>query len=76
MHIQRMPEEKTLSTGDITNGGKYWGLALEGELAKGLKATAGYTQFKDMGTGFAESLGADALPDDPVAGDPGDGIFF
>ena len=30
MHIQRMPEEKTLSTGDITNGGKYWGLALEG----------------------------------------------
>lgn len=51
MHIQRMPEEKTLSTGDITNGGKYWGLALEGELAKGLKATAGYTQFKDMGTG-------------------------
>ena len=38
-------------TGDITNGGKYWGLAVEGELAKGLKATAGYTQFKDMGTG-------------------------
>ena len=38
---------------DITNGGKYWGLAVEGELAKGLKATAGYTQFKDMGTGFA-----------------------
>ena len=38
-------------TGDVTNGGKYWGLALEGELAKGLKATAGYTQFKDMGTG-------------------------
>ena len=37
--------------GDIENGGKYWGLALEGELAKGLKATAGYTQFKDMGTG-------------------------
>ncbi len=57
MHIQRMPEEKTLSTGDITNGGKYWGLALEGELAKGLKATAGYTKFKDMGTGFAESHG-------------------
>lgn len=50
-------------TGDVTNGGKYWGLAVEGELAKGLKATAGYTQFKDMGTGFAESLGADALPD-------------
>ena len=43
---------------DITNGGKYWGLAVEGELAKGLKATAGYTQFKDMGTGFAESLNA------------------
>ena len=38
-------------TGDITNGGKYWGLAVEGELAKGLQATAGYTQFKDMGTG-------------------------
>ena len=37
--------------GDIENGGKYWGLALEGELAKGLKATAGYTKFKDMGTG-------------------------
>ena len=45
-------------TGDVTNGGKYWGLAVEGELAKGLKATAGYTQFKDMGTGFAESLNA------------------
>ena len=44
---------------DITNGGKYWGLAVEGELAKGLKATAGYTQFKDMGTGFAESHGGD-----------------
>ena len=44
-------------TGDITNGGKYWGLAVEGELAKGLKATAGYTQFKDMGTGFVESHG-------------------
>ena len=43
-------------TGDVTNGGKYWGLAVEGELAKGLKATAGYTQFKDMGTGFAESI--------------------
>jgi hypothetical protein len=43
---------------DITNGGKYWGLAVEGELAKGLKATAGYTKFKDMGTGFAETLGA------------------
>ena len=42
-------------TGDITNGGKYWGLAVEGELAKGLKATAGYTQFKDMGTGFVEA---------------------
>ena len=42
-------------TGDITNGGKYWGLAVEGELAKGLMATAGYTQFKDMGTGFAEA---------------------
>ncbi|WP_455265128.1 S-layer homology domain-containing protein [Phascolarctobacterium sp.] len=55
MNIQRMPEEKTLFTGDITNGGKYWGLAVEGELAKGLKATAGYTQFKDMGTGFAEA---------------------
>ncbi len=58
MNIQRMPEEKTLFTGDITNGGKYWGLAVEGELAKGLKATAGYTQFKDMGTGFVESLNA------------------
>ena len=45
-------------TGDITNGGKYWGLAVEGELAKGLKATAGYTQFKDMGTGFAEAHNA------------------
>ena len=55
MNIQRMPEEKTLFTGDITNGGKYWGLAVEGELAKGLKATAGYTQFKDMGTGFVEA---------------------
>ena len=42
-------------TGDVTNGGKYWGLAVEGELAKGLKATAGYTQFKDMGTGFFEA---------------------
>ena len=42
-------------TGDVTNGGKYWGLAVEGELAKGLKATAGYTQFKDMGTGFVEA---------------------
>ena len=62
MHIQRMPEEKTLSTGDITNGGKYWGLAVEGELAKGLKATAGYTQFKDMGTGFAEKIN----PDEPL----------
>ena len=50
-------ENETL-TGDITNGGKYWGLAVEGELAKGLKATAGYTQFKDMGTGFAESNNA------------------
>ena len=49
-------ENETL-TGDITNGGKYWGLAVEGELAKGLMATAGYTQFKDMGTGFAESYG-------------------
>lgn len=49
-------ENETL-TGDITNGGKYWGVAVEGELAKGLKATAGYTQFKDMGTGFAESYG-------------------
>lgn len=58
MNIQRIPEEKTLFTGDITNGGKYWGLAVEGELAKGLKATAGYTQFKDMGTGFLESLNA------------------
>ena len=47
-------------TGDVTNGGKYWGLAVEGELAKGLKATAGYTQFKDMGTGFAESINPDA----------------
>ena len=52
-------------TGDVTNGGKYWGLALEGELAKGLKATAGYTKFKDMGTGFVESLGAPSgeIPD-------------
>ena len=51
--------------GDIENGGKYWGLALEGELAKGLKATAGYTKFKDMGTGFVESLGAPSgeIPD-------------
>ena len=51
--------------GDIENGGKYWGLAVEGELAKGLKATAGYTKFKDMGTGFVESLGAPsgAIPD-------------
>ena len=48
-------------TGDITNGGKYWGLAVEGELAKGLKATAGYTQFKDMGTGFAESINPNAV---------------
>ena len=40
-------ENETLAA-DITNGGKYWGLAVEGELAKGLKATAGYTQFKDM----------------------------
>lgn len=48
--------------GDIENGGKYWGLALEGELAKGLKATAGYTQFKDMGTGFAEKIN----PDEPL----------
>ena len=47
-------------TGDVTNGGKYWGLAVEGELAKGLKATAGYTQFKDMGTGFVESINPDA----------------
>ena len=47
-------------TGDVTNGGKYWGLAVEGELAKGLKATAGYTQFKDMGTGFAESINPNA----------------
>ena len=46
--------------GDIENGGKYWGLDLEGELAKGLKATAGYTQFKDMGTGFAESINPNA----------------
>ena len=44
---------------DITNGGKYWGLAVEGELAKGLKATAGYTQFKDMGTGFVEAVNPD-----------------
>ena len=47
-------ENETLAA-DITNGGKYWGLAVEGELAKGLKATAGYTQFKDMGTGFVEA---------------------
>ena len=59
MHIQRMPEEKTLSTGDITNGGKYWGLAVEGELAKGLKATAGYTKFKDMGTETEEKTDID-----------------
>ena len=50
-------ENETLAA-DITNGGKYWGLAVEGELAKGLKATAGYTQFKDMGTGFAEAHNA------------------
>ena len=49
-------ENETLAA-DITNGGKYWGLAVEGELAKGLMATAGYTQFKDMGTGFAEAHG-------------------
>ena len=49
-------------TGDVTNGGKYWGLAVEGELAKGLKATVGYTQFKDMGTGFAEKIN----PDEPL----------
>ena len=52
-------ENETLAA-DITNGGKYWGLAVEGELAKGLKATAGYTQFKDMGTGFAESIDPNA----------------
>ncbi len=46
---------------DITNGGKYWGLAVEGELAKGLKATAGYTQFKDMGTGSVTVIN----PDEP-----------
>lgn len=51
-------ENETLAA-DITNGGKYWGLAVEGELAKGLKATAGYTQFKDMGTGFVEAHGGD-----------------
>lgn len=44
--------------GDVENGGKYWGLAVEGDVAKGLKATAGYTKFKDMGTGFVEGLGA------------------
>ena len=48
-------EDDAVYAGDITNGGKYWGLAVEGELAKGLKATAGYTQFKDMGTGFVEA---------------------
>ena len=37
-------------------------MAVEGELAKGLKATAGYTQFKDMGTGFAEKIN----PDEPL----------
>ena len=46
-------------TGDVTNGGKYWGLAVEGELAKGLQATAGYTQFKDMGTETAEKTDID-----------------
>ena len=46
-------------TGDVTNGGKYWGLAVEGELAKGLKATAGYTQFKDMGTGSVTFINQD-----------------
>ena len=61
--VTRTTYDDKVFTGDVTNGGKYWGLAVEGELAKGLKATAGYTQFKDMGTGFAESLGADALPD-------------
>ena len=50
-------EDNNVDAADITNGGKYWGLAVEGELAKGLKATAGYTQFKDMGTGFAEAHG-------------------
>lgn len=47
-------------TGDVTNGGKYWGLAVEGELAKGLQATAGYTQFKDMGTGSVTFINPDA----------------
>ena len=50
-----MIEDDAVYAGDITNGGKYWGLALESELAKGLMATAGYTQFKDMGTGFVEA---------------------
>ncbi len=43
-------------TGDITNGGKYWGMAVEGELAKGLKADVGYVKFKDMGTGYVEGI--------------------
>ena len=47
-------------TGDVTNGGKYWGLAVEGELAKGLQATAGYTQFKDMGTESVTFINPDA----------------
>lgn len=34
-------------------------MALEGELAKGLKATAGYTKFKDMGTETAEKTDID-----------------
>ncbi len=49
------PFENTTINGDITNGGKYWGVAVEGELAKGLKADIGYVKFKDMGTGFVES---------------------
>ncbi len=48
-------EDNMTINGDITNGGKYWGLAVEGELAKGLKADIGYVKFKDMGTGFIES---------------------
>ncbi len=51
----------TTINGDITNGGKYWGVAVEGELAKGLKADIGYVKFKDMGTGFVESNFGDSL---------------
>ena len=59
--VTRTTYDDKVFTGDVTNGGKYWGLAVEGELAKGLKATAGYTQFKDMGTGSVTVIN----PDEP-----------